>query len=90
MATPTASPLCDELGEYIPVNEYPAAAVLVLARSARRARRVVRNLATTHLLDRLAAHFNEKCYETSVGFKHSSPRWWRTIRAARRGIHAAG
>jgi len=31
---------------------------------------VVRNLATTHLLDRLAAHFGEGCYEVPVGFKH--------------------
>ncbi len=31
---------------------------------------VARNLATTHLLDRLAAHFGEPCYETPVGFKH--------------------
>jgi phosphomannomutase/choline kinase len=31
---------------------------------------VVRNLSTTHLLDRLAAHFGEKCYEVPVGFKH--------------------
>ena len=31
---------------------------------------VTRNLATTHLLDRLAAHFGETCYETPVGFKH--------------------
>lgn len=31
---------------------------------------VTRNLATTHLLDRLAAHFGERCYEVPVGFKH--------------------
>ena len=31
---------------------------------------VVRNLATTHLLDRLAAQLGEKCYEVPVGFKH--------------------
>ncbi|MDR1807145.1 MAG: NTP transferase domain-containing protein, partial [Propionibacteriaceae bacterium] len=31
---------------------------------------VVRNLATTHLLDRLAAHFGEKSLEVPVGFKH--------------------
>jgi phosphomannomutase len=31
---------------------------------------VTRNLATTHLLDRLAAHFGEPCYEVPVGFKH--------------------
>ena len=31
---------------------------------------VVRNLATTHLLDRMAKALGEKCYETPVGFKH--------------------
>jgi phosphomannomutase len=31
---------------------------------------VVRNLATTHMLDRMAAKFGEKCYEVPVGFKH--------------------
>lgn len=30
----------------------------------------VRNVATTHLLDRLASSFGEKCYEVPVGFKH--------------------
>ncbi len=30
---------------------------------------MVRNLATTHLLDRLAKAFGEKCIETPVGFK---------------------
>jgi phosphomannomutase len=31
---------------------------------------VVRNLATTHLLDRLAHHFGEESIEVPVGFKH--------------------
>jgi phosphomannomutase len=31
---------------------------------------VVRNLATTYMLDRMAEKFNEKCYEVPVGFKH--------------------
>jgi phosphomannomutase len=31
---------------------------------------VVRNLATTHLLDRLAARYGEACIEVPVGFKH--------------------
>jgi len=31
---------------------------------------VVRNLSTTHLLDRLARALGEKCLETPVGFKH--------------------
>lgn len=33
---------------------------------------VVRNLATTHLLDRIAEDFGEECYEVPVGFKHIS------------------
>jgi phosphomannomutase len=32
----------------------------------------VRNVATTHLLDRIAESFNETCYEVPVGFKHIS------------------
>lgn len=33
---------------------------------------VVRNISTTHMLDRVAASFGEKCYEVPVGFKHIS------------------
>ena len=32
----------------------------------------VRNIATTHLLDRVAEAFGETCYEVPVGFKHIS------------------
>ena len=32
----------------------------------------VRNLATTHMLDRIAEAYGEKCIETPVGFKHIS------------------
>ena len=32
----------------------------------------VRNVSTTHLLDRVAESFGEKCYEVPVGFKHIS------------------
>jgi phosphomannomutase len=35
---------------------------------------VVRNLGTTHLLDRIAAAFGEECYEVPVGFKHVSSK----------------
>lgn len=62
--------IVDETGEYITVND-----ILLLLYWYMRAVRgerggVVRNLATTHLLDRLAAHFGEQCYEVPVGFKH--------------------
>ncbi len=35
---------------------------------------VVRNLATTHMLDVMAADFDETCYEVPVGFKHISSK----------------
>lgn len=35
---------------------------------------VVRNIATTHLLDKVAESFGEKCYEVPVGFKHISSK----------------
>ncbi len=34
----------------------------------------VRNLATTHMLDKIAESFGEKCYEVPVGFKHISSK----------------
>jgi len=34
----------------------------------------VRNIATTHLLDKVAESFGEKCYEVPVGFKHISSK----------------
>ena len=38
----------------------------------------VRNLATTHMLDRVAARFGEICYEVPVGFKHISAKMQET------------
>jgi len=35
---------------------------------------VVRNLATTHMLDAMAADFGEACYEVPVGFKYISSK----------------
>ena len=35
---------------------------------------VVRNLATTHMLDAMAADFGETCYEVPVGFKYISAK----------------
>lgn len=39
---------------------------------------VVRNIATTHLLDRIAEAFSETCYEVPVGFKHISSKMLET------------
>lgn len=38
----------------------------------------VRNNSTTHLLDRIAENFGEKCYEVPVGFKHISSKMSET------------
>ncbi len=35
---------------------------------------VVRNIATTHMLDKVAKQFGETCYEVPVGFKHISAK----------------
>ncbi len=35
---------------------------------------VVRNIATTHMLDKIAESFGEKCYEVPVGFKYISAK----------------
>ncbi|MDO4333048.1 MAG: phosphoglucomutase/phosphomannomutase family protein [Eubacteriales bacterium] len=35
---------------------------------------VVRNICTTHMLDKVAEQFGEKCYEVPVGFKHISAK----------------
>lgn len=38
----------------------------------------VRNNSTTHMLDRVAAGFGQKCYEVPVGFKHISAKMIET------------
>ena len=38
----------------------------------------VRNISTTHLLDRVALDFGEECYEVPVGFKHVSGKMLET------------
>jgi len=39
---------------------------------------VVRNIATTHMLDKVAKSFGEKCYEVPVGFKYISAKMKET------------
>ncbi len=38
----------------------------------------MRNIATTHVLDRIAAAFGQECYEVPVGFKHISSKMAET------------
>ncbi|MFA9464710.1 MAG: phosphoglucomutase/phosphomannomutase family protein [Velocimicrobium sp.] len=39
---------------------------------------VVRNIATTHMLDKVAKQFGETCYEVPVGFKYISSKMQKT------------
>ncbi|HIQ06170.1 MAG TPA: glucosamine-1-phosphate N-acetyltransferase, partial [Anaerolineae bacterium] len=62
--------IVDERGEYIPINDILLLLYYYLHEHRGQRGSVVRNIATTHLLDRLAAHFGEQCIEVPVGFKH--------------------
>lgn len=59
----------DERGNYVHINDLLLLLYWYLHEVKGQRGGVVRNLATTHLLDRLANAFGEKCIETPVGFK---------------------
>ncbi len=61
--------LIDERGNFIDINDLLLLLYWYLHEVKGQRGGVVRNLATTHLLDRLADSFGEKCIETPVGFK---------------------
>ncbi len=62
--------IVDETGEYISTNDLLLLLYWYLHEFRGESGGVVRNLATTHLLDRLAAHFGEQSIECKVGFKY--------------------
>ena len=62
--------ILDEKGRYISVNDLLLLLYWYLHEMRGERGGVVRNLATTHLLDRLAHRLGEQCYEVPVGFKH--------------------
>jgi phosphomannomutase/choline kinase len=62
--------IVDERGEYTTINDILLLLYWYLHEVRGQRGGIVRNLATTHLLDRLAAHFGEECIEVPVGFKH--------------------
>ncbi|NSW52870.1 MAG: NTP transferase domain-containing protein [Anaerolineae bacterium] len=59
----------NENGEYVQINDVLLLLYWYLHEVKGYRGGVVRNLATTHLLDRLAEQFGETCIETPVGFK---------------------
>lgn len=64
--------IIDKNGRYISANEILCMLYYYLVKYKGWKGGVVRNLATTHMLDRIAESFGEKCYEVPVGFKYIS------------------
>jgi len=62
--------IVDETGEYISINDVLLLLYWYLHEVRGERGGVVRNLATSHMLDRLAKAMGEECYEVPVGFKH--------------------
>lgn len=62
--------IVDHHGEFIHVNQLILLLFYYLHEVKGERGGVVRNLATTHLLDRLANYLGEPCIETPVGFKY--------------------
>jgi phosphomannomutase len=62
--------ILDERGQYVSINDVLLLLYWYLHEVRGEHGGVVRNLSTSHLLDRLAKKLGETCYETPVGFKH--------------------
>lgn len=68
----------DNEGNFIHPNEILVLIYYYLLNYKGRKGPVVRNIATTHLLDAIAEDYGEKCYEVPVGFKHISAKMEET------------
>ncbi len=64
--------IIDENGRYVTANEILALLYYYLLEYKGWRGAAVRNIATTHLLDRIAADYGQECVEVPVGFKHIS------------------
>ena len=64
--------IIDEKGNYVPANVVLVLLYHYLLKYKGWRGAAVRNIATTHLLDRVAAAFGQQCIEVPVGFKHIS------------------
>lgn len=70
--------IIDNNGRYITANEILVVLYYYLHEHKGWAGPVVRNMSTTHMLDKLARSFGEECYEVPVGFKHISQKIEKT------------
>lgn len=68
----------DDAGEFLHPNKILVLLYYYLLKYKGWHGAAVRNIATTHLLDAIAADFGEVCYEVPVGFKHISGKMLET------------
>ena len=68
----------DDLGQYLTSNDILRLLYYYLLRYKGERGPAVRNVATTHTLDRMAREFGQVCYEVPVGFKHISAKMQET------------
>ena len=66
--------IIDDLGNFLHPNEILVLLYYYLVKFKGWRGSVVRNIATTHMLDKVAETFGEKCYEVPVGFKYISAK----------------
>lgn len=68
----------DDKGNFLHPNEILSILYYYLLKYKKWHGPAVRNMATTHMLDRIAEKFGQTCYEVPVGFKHVSAEMMRT------------
>ena len=70
--------IIDDKGQFLHPNQILVLLYYYLIKYKGWSGPVVRNIATTHMLDKLANYFGEVCYEVPVGFKHISSKMVET------------
>ena len=68
----------DDKGRYLSANEILVLLYYYLVKYKGWTGPVVRNISTTHTLDKVARGFGQQCYEVPVGFKHVSAKMQET------------
>jgi phosphomannomutase len=68
----------DDTGRYLHANDVLVLLYYYMIRYKGLHGAIVRNVATTHMLDRVAERFGEQCYEVPVGFKYISAKMSET------------
>ncbi|MCR5719619.1 MAG: phosphoglucomutase/phosphomannomutase family protein [Lachnospiraceae bacterium] len=68
----------DDTGRFLHPNDILVLLYYYMVKYKHEEGPVVRNLATTHMLDKVAATFGQKCYEVPVGFKWISAKMTET------------